>query len=233
MNVRFLVSFLLRLIPFLVLGLFRAAVLYAAPASDALFEVGTAKIEITPEYPIRLTGYVARKTESQLPGLKLWAKALAIGSDKEGPAILITVDNCGVCANVTEEVAARLQRRAGIARDHFAVSSSHTHSGPQTDGFAPNIFAMDLPLSQQQTITRYTKELTDKLEQVALTALKDRKSARLFWSESKVGFAANRRTRDGVAAAEGLRDVHDRTGRQCDRGARRNLDRRALALQLE
>src|SRR5437867_5312447 len=182
MNVRFLVSFLLRLIPFLVLGLFRASALYAAPASDALFEVGTAKIEITPEYPIRLTGYVARKTESQLPGLKLWAKALAIGSDKEGPAILITVDNCGVCANVTEEVAARLQRRAGIARDHFAVSSSHTHSGPQTDGFAPNIFAMDLPLSQQQTITRYTKELTDKLEQVSVTALKERKPARLFWS---------------------------------------------------
>ncbi len=169
----------------------------AAPAPELEFQIGAARIDITPDYPVRLTGYAARKGESELPGLKLWAKALAIGSDADGPTLLITVDNCGVCANIIDEVAARLKTKAGLLRERIAVSSSHTHSAPQTLGFAPNIFVMDLPDSQNAAIARYTRQLTDKIEQVALAALKDRRPARLFWSEGKAGFAANRRTRGG------------------------------------
>lgn len=168
----------------------------AAPA-DQPIAIGTAKIDITPAYPIRLTGYASRKGPSELPGLKIWAKALAIGSDGDGPALLITVDNCGVGRNVVDEVVARLKRKANIARERVAVSSSHSHSAPQTIGFAEYIFVQDLPADQQAAIERYTRELTDKLEQVALDALKDRKLGRLFWSEGQVGFAANRRTKGG------------------------------------
>ena len=161
------------------------------------FQIGVAKIDITPDYPIRLTGYASRKTESEGVEQKLWAKALAIGSDREGALVLLTVDNCGVCANVTGEVAARLKKKAGIARERFAVCSSHTHTGPCIVGFAPNIFAMPIPDDQQATIARYTKELTDKLEQVALAALKERRPGKLAWGQTSAGFAANRRTAGG------------------------------------
>ncbi len=173
--------------------------LSAAPhaAEPVVFQIGVAKIDITPEYPIRLTGYAVRKTESEGVEQRLWVKALAIGGDTEPPAILITVDNCGVCANVTEEVASRLKTKAGFVRERLAICSSHTHAGPCTVGFAPNIFAMPIPAEQQATIDRYTRELTDKLEQVALAALADRKPARLAWNEGKVTFARNRRTTDG------------------------------------
>ena len=113
-----------------------------------ILEIGVAKIDVTPSYPIRLTGYAVRKTESEGTEQRLWARALAIGSDRDGAAILMTVDNCGICANVTEEVAARLKKKAGIARERFAVCSSHTHTGPCTVGFAPNIFAMPIPPEQ-------------------------------------------------------------------------------------
>src|SRR5213076_3371585 len=109
---------------------------------------------------------------------RLWAKALAIGSDKEGPAILVTADNCGVSAFVIEPVAARLKKKARIPRERLAVCSSHTHSGPCVVGFAPNIFAMAIPAGQQATIERYSREFTDKLEKVALVALADSKPAR-------------------------------------------------------
>ena len=168
-----------------------------AATADQLILIGAAKMDITPEYPVRLTGYASRKGPSVLPGLKIWAKALAIGSDADGPALLITVDNCGVGRNVVEEVAARLKRKANIARERIAVSSSHSHNAPQTIGFAEYIFVQDLPADQQAAIERYTRELTDKIEQVALDALKDRKPGRLFWSEGQVGFAANRRTKGG------------------------------------
>jgi putative membrane-bound dehydrogenase-like protein len=171
--------------------------LRAPGATNGIFQVGAARIDITPDYPIRLTGYAVRKTESEGIEQRLWAKALAIGSDEDGPAILMTVDNCGASALIIDEAAARLKKKTGIPRERIAVCSSHTHSGPCVRGFAPNIFAMPIPAGQQATIDRYSNELTDKLEQVALAALADRKPARLGWNEGKVGFARNRRTQGG------------------------------------
>ena len=49
--------------------------------------IGVARIDFTPDYPIRLSGYAVRKTEATNVVQKLWAKAIAIGSDKEGPAL--------------------------------------------------------------------------------------------------------------------------------------------------
>ena len=46
-------------------------------AEHAAVQVGVAKIDITPDYPIRLTGYAVRKTESEGVEQRLWAKALA------------------------------------------------------------------------------------------------------------------------------------------------------------
>ena len=178
-----------------------------------ILEIGVAKIDVTPSYPIRLTGYAVRKTESEGTEQKLWARALAIGSDGDGAAILMTVDNCGICANVTEEVAARLKKKASIARERFAVCSSHTHTGPCTVGFAPNIFAMPIPPEQQATIARYTQELTDKLEQVALAALTDRRPGKLAWGIGSAEFARNRRTSGGpVDHAVPLLRATDRNG---------------------
>lgn len=166
-------------------------------APPRLIDVGVARVDITPDYPIRLTGYAVRTNESQGVAQRLWAKALALGGDAEGPVVLLTADNCGVCANVVEEVAARLQRKVNLPRERFAVCSSHTHAGPCTVGFAPNIFAKDIAPAEWSTIERYTRELTDKLEQVALQALADRRPARLAWNQGRVDFAANRRTAGG------------------------------------
>src|ERR1041385_3823429 len=141
--------------------------------------VGVAKIDITPGYPIRLTGYAVRKTESEGVVQKLFAKALAFGSDAENPAILITVDNCGVPATIRNEVARRLQKKEHIDPDRVAVCSTHTHSGPWVEGFAPNIFGAPIPADEAERVKRYTRELTDALETVALQALTERRPARL------------------------------------------------------
>ena len=58
-------------------------------------------VDVTPSYPIRLMGYGSRKTESEGVASPLKVRALAIGDDAgkgqdEGPAVLITVDNCAV-----------------------------------------------------------------------------------------------------------------------------------------
>jgi putative membrane-bound dehydrogenase-like protein len=163
--------------------------------SEPLRQIGAAKIDITPDYPVRLSGYAVRRKESEGVLQRLWAKAIAIGSDKEEPAILITVDNTGVPASVRNEVARRLQTKRGIKPERLAVCSTHTHAAPCLAGNLPTLFGEPLPPEHQAHIEHYTTQLIDALEKVALEALQSRKPARLSWWKGEAGFAANRRTK--------------------------------------
>ena len=155
--------------------------------------IGLAGIDDTPRGPIRQMGYGGRKTESEGVAQKLWAKALAIGRDEDGPAVLVTVDNCAVPGELTEEVGRRLEEKAGLARRRFVVCASHTHAGPCLSGAIPLIFGEPIPPDHQERIDRYTRRFADCLEQVALAALADRRPARLDFAQGQVTFAANRR----------------------------------------
>jgi len=173
---------------------------YAQPslaATDVFYPVGAAKVDITPDYPIRLNGYGARLKESEGTDQHLFAQALAIGSDRESLAVLITVDNVAVPAWLRDEVGARLAKTAGLQSERLALCSTHTHTAPMLTGSIPNIFGADLPADQQERVDRYSRGLVDKLEQLVLAALKDRQPATLAWGQTTAGFAANRRTQDG------------------------------------
>ena len=178
----------------LFLSLFREA---RANETEPFRQIGAAKIDITPGYPIRLSGYAVRKKESEGVLQHLWAKAMAIGSDKERPAILITVDSTGVPASVRNEVARRLQLQRKIEPARLALCSSHTHTAPCLAGNLPTLFGEPLPPEHQYHVERYTRELIDALEKVALEALSNRKPARLSWWKGEAAFAANRRTKGG------------------------------------
>ncbi len=160
-------------------------------------QLGFAKVDITPAYPIRLSGYGNRKTESAGTKQPLYAKAMAVGSDAEGPAVIVTVDNCGVPDSMRAEVIRRLATKTKITDSRFTIASSHTHSAPMLTGVLPNLFSTDIPPGQQATIARYTAQLTDWIEQAALAALADRKPGQLQWAQGKVEFGKNRRTPNG------------------------------------
>ena len=154
--------------------------------------VGVAQVDITPDYPVRLNGYGGRRLEFEGVEQRIRAKAIAIGSDAERPFILITVDNCGVPEWIRTELVRRLARRS-VTSVRFAICSSHTHSAPMLNGVLPTIFGIPIPPEHQRNIDRYTTEFTDKLEQLTLAALSDRKLASLAWAKGEVKFAGNRR----------------------------------------
>jgi hypothetical protein len=167
----------------------------AAEPTPENYSVGVAAIDITPTYPVRLSGFGFRRTESDGVTHRIWAKALAI--DDGEPAILVTVDNLGVPGYMVAEVAGRLAKKAGLRPERLAVTSTHTHTAPMLRDVAPTLFGQPIPKGHQERINRYTAELTEKLERVALAALGDRKPARLSWGVGSVPFAVNRRTRGG------------------------------------
>ena len=177
----------------LVLGASAAGRADAPPDSAHTAPIGVAKVDITPEQPVRMYGYGSRKTESEGVAGRLKAAALAIGGDAgDGPAVLLTVDCGAVPGDLRDEVFRRVAAKAGIRPERFMLCNTHTHAGPDLKGMP------SLSGAEREHLAAYAKETTDRLEQVVLKALASRKPGRLDWTRGSVGFAANRRVlKDG------------------------------------
>ncbi|MDF1858674.1 MAG: neutral/alkaline non-lysosomal ceramidase N-terminal domain-containing protein [Verrucomicrobiales bacterium] len=157
--------------------------------------VGVASIDITPESPIRLSGYGSRTVPSEGVEQRLFAKAISIGGHTaESPlSILLTVDTIGVPTWVTKKVGQRLSEETGVQRANFALCSTHSHTAPTLHGTLPYMFPSGLSDEEKSMIKTYTDDLIEKLVEVALEACKDPQPARVHWGKGELTFAANRR----------------------------------------
>lgn len=170
----------------------------AAEAEPTHYEVGFARVDITPDYLIRLSGFASRKTESVGVRARIFARAMAIRAISGGePVVLVTVDSIGIPLYMRDEVAHRLLAKKKLANERFAVCATHSHTAPVLAKVLLTLFDQPFPPDQQERIDRYTREITDKIEQAALAALDDLKPGRLAYGIGKVGFSINRRTRGG------------------------------------
>ncbi|MFN0075188.1 MAG: neutral/alkaline non-lysosomal ceramidase N-terminal domain-containing protein [Prosthecobacter sp.] len=177
------------------------------------WQAGAADVDITPAYPVRLSGYRSRTTEHEKVAQRLHANALALQWQDDAPAVIVTVDNFGVPAAVRAEVLKRLAAGGKtIADERFALHSSHTHCAPMLKGVLPYQFAADLPADQQQQVERYTEELTVSIVKLIGAALGKMEAAQLDWSVGKVFFAFNRRlkTAAGIQNAQNFSGPVDR-----------------------
>jgi hypothetical protein len=166
----------------------------ALGAAETMVAVGGAKVDITPELPIRLAGYQSRLAEATRVEAPLSARALAIGSDADGPVVIVTADVIAVSETMSDAVAAAVRaKHPGLTRERIAVCATHQHTGPAIAGTIPFMFSRDLPAEENARIERYAAKLQEKLIEVALAALADRRPARLAWAQGTAEFAVNRR----------------------------------------
>ena len=155
---------------------------------------GLARIDITPDYPVRLAGYAGRMDESSEVVERLAGRALAIGGDEgDGPAVLVLLENCSATAELTADLATRLAQKANVRPERCVVASTHTHSAPLLPEFARWHYTKAMPPEHLARMERYRRELADRLEKVALDALAARKPSILTWSQGTVTFGHNRR----------------------------------------
>jgi putative membrane-bound dehydrogenase-like protein len=162
-----------------------------------VYQIGVSKVDITPDYPIRLSGFGFRRHESEGVSQRIYARGLAISTKNTKPLVIIAIDSLGVRNGMVEEVARRLDKSHGIPRENIALTFTHSHCTPKVNGAADNIFSQPIPPAHQQHIQRYTKELTDLIAQAARKAIENREAARLEWATGTVRFAKNRRTEGG------------------------------------
>lgn len=158
-------------------------------------KVGVATVDITPEKPIRLSGYGSRTAPSEGVEQKLFAKALCF----QNKSILLTVDTIGVPAWVTKRVHDELSKSIGIKREDFVICSTHSHTAPTLHGTLPYMFPSGLSDEEKAVIKDYTDDLIEKLIAVSEEAYESPQAARVSWGKGKLTFAANRRViEDGI-----------------------------------
>jgi len=155
--------------------------------------VGVAEVDITPETPIRMYGYGARKTESEGVAGRLRAKALAFGSDEGGGlAVMLCVDCGAVPDDLRERVFQKVTAKNRIAPERFVLCNSHNHSGPNLKGMG------SISGEEHERLGDYARQLEKRLVDVVLEAIDARKPGQLALARGTVGFAANRRVlKDG------------------------------------
>jgi len=165
--------------------------LLAAPLAAADYKAGVARTVITPDKPIYLSGYASRNHPSEGVEHDLWAKALAIEDRKGGRVVIVTTDIIGLPRELSDLVAARVEKQYGLERSRLVLNSSHTHTGPVIRGNLETMFRM----SPEETavVREYSERLAENLVAVIGAALGDLKPASVAFGNGSAGFAINRR----------------------------------------
>ena len=159
----------------------------------ASIEIGTGRIDITPEYPVRLTGYGNRTKVFDSVVQKLWAKALVLDQKGKQSMVWVTVDLVGFPGSLTDDLFSRLVQKIGLKdRGQLVVSATHTHNGPET-GVLINIFGKTLPPEQLADVKVYRDNLLNKLDQLVQGAYLSKAPGQLSWAKGSASFAMNRR----------------------------------------
>lgn len=154
-------------------------------------KIGIARVKITPDKPIFLSGYAARKKPSEGVNQELWAKALAFQDKKGERVVIVTTDLIGMSRSLSERVGAEVQKRHGIRRAQLMINSSHTHSGPAVRDNLATMF--DLTPEQKQVIVDYGNGLTEKLVSLVGAAIADIQPGEVTVGHGTGTFAINRR----------------------------------------
>lgn len=174
--------------------------LNAAP----VWKAAAAKAVITPDKPLWMAGYAARKTGAQGKLQDLFAKALVLEDEQGARLAIITLDLIGVPKPLRVAVEREVQAKFKLPPSHLLLNASHTHSGPMIRIVRPigknnreRAPYDSIPAEQEDRRVKETKEYNAKLQSTLVSligrCLKNLQPAQLGYSHARCGFAMNRR----------------------------------------
>ena len=162
-----------------------------ARAETPPWKAGVARVKITPEKLMWMSGYGARDKPAEGTLHDLWAKALALEDPGGRRALLITLDLVGVPRDISLQVCSEIQKKHGLPREAIVLAVSHTHTGPVVGHNLAQMYFLDA--AQQQLVSDYATSLEQKLVALAGDALHNVAPAEISWGNGHAAFAVNRR----------------------------------------
>jgi hypothetical protein len=188
-----------------------AALAGGAPAAEPAWKVGLAQIKVTPERPLRMSGYAGRTRPFEKVAADLYVKALVLQDSKGQRGVIVTSDLLGFPAAVAEPICERIEKKTGLKRAQILLNSSHTHAGPALSLTGPQ--KDDRGAGEAMRTVEYTRQLQDRVVEVVVQAAANLKPARLSWGGGVIHFAMNRRefTPRGIILGVNPRGLADRS----------------------
>jgi len=165
--------------------------LAASQGQDADWKVGLARVKVTPEQPVFMSGYASRNKPFEGVHDDLFAKAIVLEDSAGTRAVLVTSDLIGFTADIAKPIRERIAKETGIAAASVLLNSSHTHTGPELS-LDPKPEGGRTVADVERTIA-YTKQVQDKVVQVVKEAAGKLQPAKLSWAVGLVHFPMNRR----------------------------------------
>lgn len=162
----------------------------SAFAADG-WQAGAAKVKITPEKPMWMSGYAGRNKPAEGKLTELWAKAIVLADANGKSAVLVTLDLIGIDRATSLAVREQIEKECGFDRDEIALATSHTHCGPVVGRNLGSMYFLDD--EQKQLVRTYTEQLQTKIVQVVQAAQQNREDVSLAWESGRSTFAVNRR----------------------------------------
>ena len=163
--------------------------LAADPPAD--WKAGVAATDITPEKPMWMAGYAARKKPAEGTAQNLFAKALALEDAGGTRLVVVTLDLISVPRLLRDRVEAAAREKYRLPAEGLLLNCSHTHCGPE-------LRVAEVPRpgetpERAKEATAYARKLEGQLIDLVGAALKDLAPAKLTYFRARCGFAMNRR----------------------------------------
>lgn len=164
-----------------------------AVAEPGNWKAGAAKVRITPEKSIWLTGFRARTGPSRGTLHDLYVKALALEDSSGKRCVIVTSDLLGFPSVVAESICREVERRHHVPRERILLNSSHTHGAPSLASSVQFIYGPQVSETQRKDVEQYTRELEAKVVDVIGAALSQLTAATLSFGQGEAAFGVNRR----------------------------------------
>jgi neutral ceramidase len=167
--------------------------LTAAPAvaAEPTWQAGFARVAITPDRPMWMSGYAARTAPADGKETDLWAKAAVLQDGRGNRLVLVTLDLVGIDRGLSQQVRKLIQEKHMVPREAVILSVSHTHCGPVVGTTLRSMYFLDEEHARR--VREYTERLPGKILEAVDAAAADLAPVTLAWGVGKAGFAVNRR----------------------------------------
>jgi hypothetical protein len=147
----------------LIISFYPAVLPLDAATSESALRAGTARIDITPEKPVKMSGYGARTALSEAVHDPLSARVVAFEKDGER-LVLVSSDLLGFYGGTAELFRELIINEFELEPGELFLSAVHTHDGPT--------LTMDEEKGHPNNL-EYTKALEGRLVEVIRKALKN------------------------------------------------------------
>jgi hypothetical protein len=104
-------------------------------AAENTWRAGVARVNITPELPIWLSGYGSRNKPATTKHDDLWAKALVLEDAAGNRAAIVTMDLVGIDRALSQTVCKRIEEELKLPRSAIIHRSRRPASRPAQSGF--------------------------------------------------------------------------------------------------